>query len=62
MKTAFYSLNNFSFTHNESFQSGLIFAYFGLNNDTHVQASNLSFGGAKDDPSMFYNVTKYTSW
>ena len=64
MKTGHYSLANFSVEHYGNYKSGLAFAYFGwsLMNGTHMKASNLSFGGAGDDTSMFFDVAKYTSW
>ena len=57
-----YKLQPYHFASDSINSSGLAFAFFGssLVNRTHVEASNVSFGGPKD--KLYYNVSQYTAW
>lgn len=58
-KMSYYPLVEYNITADNIDYRGLMFAYFG-NSETHIRASNVSFGGAGDD--LYYNSTAYVSW
>ena len=55
-----YDLRPYHFASDSVKSSGLAFAFFGNDSRTHIQANNISFGGAKD--KQYFNVSQYTAW